>query len=105
MAERSLTQRNEIGVRVCIVLAAPVIVDDVLAEHLAQLGIRLRPVRAECVEQGNVAAHNAGGFQFRQQNRQQSVVRCGTSDVGVNDDNFVTGARFGRERCGVDWLA
>ena len=45
-------------------LLAPVIVHDVIAKHLAQLVIGLGPVGAERVEQRDVAALDAGGFQF-----------------------------------------
>ena len=70
MAARRAAERNEVGIGVRVVLLAVVIVHDVVAEHLAQLSIGLRPVRAERVEQGDVAARDAGGFQFGEQDRQ-----------------------------------
>jgi hypothetical protein len=66
---RAGSDGDEVGVVVGVVLPATIAADDVVAQHLAQLGIGLGAMGAEGVEQGDVFPHDTGGFEFRQKDR------------------------------------
>ncbi len=66
-------------------LCAAVVIYDKIAQHAAQFGLALAAVRAERIEQGDVLAGDAGGFQFGQQDGQNALIGRGAGNVGVDD--------------------
>jgi hypothetical protein len=62
VSKRRVAERNQIGVIEGVVLETAVIIDDLIAQHLAQFGIGLRTVGAQRVEQRDVVPSDARRF-------------------------------------------
>jgi len=85
VAQRRGAERHQLIIIESIVLHAPITIADLAAQHTAQFGRGLRAMRAQRIEQGDVAPRHTGRFDLGQHDRQDAIVRSRTRDVAVCD--------------------
>ena len=99
MPVRRGAQRDQVGVIAAVMLQTAIIVDDVVAQHSPQFGVGLGAMRPQRVEQGDVAAGDAGRLQFAQQDRHDPVIGGRARDVAVHDHHPLPFRDELRQRC------